>query len=74
MLGQATLAQHARCFNDTGDRKGRQDAETRGGPRPNGHRRLLTLDDEQQNHAADGYGHGGCEPCIDAFAFQESKA
>ena len=33
-----------------------------------------TLGGEQQNHAADAYGHGGYEPRMDALAFQESKA
>jgi len=33
-----------------------------------------SLGGEQQNHAADAYGHGGYEPRMDAFAFQESKA
>ena len=32
------------------------------------------LGGEQQNHAADAYGHGGYEPRMDALAFQESKA
>jgi len=33
-----------------------------------------SLGGEQQNHAADAYGHGGYEPRMDALAFQESKA
>ena len=38
------------------------------------HQLHRSLGGEQQNHAADAYGHGGYEPRMDAFAFQESKA
>jgi hypothetical protein len=34
---------------------------------------LPALGHEQQNHTADGYGHGGYEAQIDAFAFQQSE-